>query len=148
MKSKVKIPSSMDILKQRYQQVALPLDSLYYKVKHKAYDGIKRYVHLLTFQLIFIILVRVIICDETLWPAANWEVKCLFGLHFHSVVHHWRKVGQELKQGRKPRDRSWWQKLWESMAYWLAQQAFLENPGSPAQGWDHPQWAGPSWINH
>lgn len=66
MKSKVKISSSMDILKQRQQQVALPLDSLYYKAKHKAYDGIKQYVHLLTFQLIFIILVRVIICDETL----------------------------------------------------------------------------------
>lgn len=63
MKFKVKISSSTDILKQRYQQVALPLDSLYNKVKHKAYDGIKQYVHLLTFQLIFIILVRVIICD-------------------------------------------------------------------------------------
>jgi hypothetical protein len=24
----------------------------------------------------------------------------LFGLHFHITVHHWRKSGQELKQGR------------------------------------------------
>lgn len=30
---------------------------------------------------------------------------------------------------------------------WLA-QSFLLNPGSPAQGWHHPLWAGPSHINH
>ena len=83
-------------------------------------------VHLLTFQLIFIILVRVIISDKTLWPVANWEGKNLFGLHFHLVVHHWRKVIQELKQSR-----NWWQKQWESTAYWLAQPAFLEDPGPP-----------------
>ena len=27
---------------------------------------------------------------------------------------------------------------------WLAQAAFLANLGPPAQGWYHPQWAGPS----
>jgi len=27
---------------------------------------------------------------------------------------------------------------------WLTQPAFLQNPGPPAQGWHHPQWAGPS----
>ena len=26
---------------------------------------------------------------------------------------------------------------------WLTQFAFLYNPGPPAQGWYHPQWAGP-----
>lgn len=33
---------------------------------------------------------------------AAWEVKCLFGLHFHITVHqtNQRKWGQELKQGR------------------------------------------------
>ena len=30
----------------------------------------------------------------------SWGGKGLFGLHFHSTVHHKRKSGQELKQGR------------------------------------------------
>jgi len=30
---------------------------------------------------------------------------------------------------------------------WPAQPAFLQNPGPPAQGWPHPQWAGSS-LNH
>jgi len=32
---------------------------------------------------------------------ASWGGKGLFGLHFHITVHHQRKSGQELKQGRK-----------------------------------------------
>lgn len=31
---------------------------------------------------------------------------------------------------------------------WLSQPAFLYNPGLPASGWHHPQWAGSSPINH
>jgi hypothetical protein len=31
---------------------------------------------------------------------ASWGGKGLFGLHFHIALHHWRKSGQELKQGR------------------------------------------------
>jgi hypothetical protein len=31
---------------------------------------------------------------------ATWGEKDLFGLHFHITVHHQRKLGQELKQGR------------------------------------------------
>jgi hypothetical protein len=31
---------------------------------------------------------------------ASWEGKGLLGSHFHIVVHHGRKSGQELKQGR------------------------------------------------
>ena len=30
---------------------------------------------------------------------ANREEKGLFVLHFRVIVHHWRKSGQELKQG-------------------------------------------------
>jgi len=39
----------------------------------------------------------------------------------------------------------------EGAAYWLAslaQPAFLQSPGPPAQGWPHLQWAGPSLINN
>jgi hypothetical protein len=31
---------------------------------------------------------------------------------------------------------------------WLAQPAFLQNLGPPAQGWSHPQWAKPSPHHH
>jgi hypothetical protein len=31
---------------------------------------------------------------------------------------------------------------------WLAQYAFLQNPGPPAQGWPYPLPAGPSLINN
>jgi diadenosine tetraphosphate (Ap4A) HIT family hydrolase len=31
---------------------------------------------------------------------ASWGGKSLFGLHFHIIVHHEWKSGQELKQGR------------------------------------------------
>ena len=31
---------------------------------------------------------------------------------------------------------------------WLVQPAFLYTPVTPAQEWHHPQWAGPSHINH
>jgi hypothetical protein len=33
---------------------------------------------------------------------ANWVEKGLFSLHVHIVVHHQRKIGQELKQDRNP----------------------------------------------
>ena len=39
--------------------------------------------------------------DETSWPKARWGGKHLFGLHFQSTVHLWRKLGQE------PGGRSW-----------------------------------------
>jgi hypothetical protein len=32
---------------------------------------------------------------------ASWGGKGLFGLHFHTAVHHQRKAGLELKQIRK-----------------------------------------------
>jgi len=38
----------------------------------------------------------------------TWRGKGLFGLHFHTTVHHWRKSGQELKV------RTWKQELMPS----------------------------------
>jgi hypothetical protein len=32
---------------------------------------------------------------------ASWEGKDLFNLHLHIALHHQRKSGQELTQGRK-----------------------------------------------
>lgn len=60
-----------------------------------------------------------------------------FGIHHHIVVHYRRKSGQELTW-RRPRRKACY--------LWLAQPAFLYNPGLPAQEWPHPQspWAGPS----
>jgi hypothetical protein len=42
---------------------------------------------------------------------ASWGRKGLFSLHFHIVVHHQRKSGQELTQGR----RTWRQELIEEI---------------------------------
>jgi hypothetical protein len=39
-------------------------------------------------------------CGETSWVKTSWGGKELFDLHFHIVVHHWRKPGQELKWAR------------------------------------------------
>ena len=43
--------------------------------------------------------------DETPWPKVSWKGKCLFDLHFHVTVHHWRKSGQELRQDPGGRSR-------------------------------------------
>jgi len=37
---------------------------------------------------------------------ASWGGKGLFDLHFHSVIHHRRKSGPELKTGQEPGGKS------------------------------------------
>jgi hypothetical protein len=74
---------------------------------------------------------------------ASWRGKDLFGLLFH----RWRNSGQELKQGWNL-EAGAGAEAWRGAAYWLSQPAFLQNPGQPAQGWQHLPWAGPSHIDH
>jgi hypothetical protein len=51
--------------------------------------------------MLICVLVRVpIAVTKTPWPKARWGGNGLFGSHFHNAVHHWRKSGQELRQGR------------------------------------------------
>jgi hypothetical protein len=50
------------------------------------------------------------------------EERVLFGLHFHTVVHHQRKSGLELKQVGK---QELMQRPWRDVLYWLAQPALL-----------------------
>jgi hypothetical protein len=50
---------------------------------------------------------------------ARWEGKTLTGLQFHITVHHQRKSGQELKQGRKLEAGADAEAM-EGAAYWLA----------------------------
>lgn len=38
--------------------------------------------------------------EEMPWPKPLEEERVYLALHFHSIVHHWRKLGQELKQSR------------------------------------------------
>ena len=47
----------------------------------------------------------------------SWGGKDLFGLHFHTAVHHQRKSGLELKQVRK---QELMQRPWRDVLYWLA----------------------------
>jgi hypothetical protein len=55
---------------------------------------------------------------------ASWEEKGLFSLYFQMIVHHWRKSGQEIKQGRNLEAGADAEAM-VSAAYWLAQPAFL-----------------------
>ena len=65
---------------------------------------------------------------------------------------HWGKSEQDLK-ARIWRQRASYTETMEEHCFlagssWLAQLAFLHHPGPPAQGWHHPQCAGPFHINH
>jgi hypothetical protein len=53
---------------------------------------------------------------------AIWGAKGLFGLHFHTAVHHQRKSGLELKQIRK---QELMQRPWRDVLYWLASPGLL-----------------------
>jgi len=63
-----------------------------------------------------------------------------------SIVYHWKKPGQELKQGRNLETGADAEAM-EGAAYWLdlmvCSACFLI-----AQAWPQPQWAGPSLNNH
>jgi hypothetical protein len=81
-------------------------------------------------------------CDETLWPQANWGEKGLCGLHFHIVIHHRRKPGQELKQDRNLEAGIDAEAIEGCL---LAYACFLIEPktislgtASPIVGWDTP----------
>ena len=95
------------------------------------------------------VLARVITAVRKHHVQSNLEVRGLCGLCFQTTVHHWRKPGQELKQGRnleagvddaKPMGDGG---PLAACFPWLAQPAFLSQPGLPAQGWSYPQCAGP-----
>ena len=86
------------------------------------------------------VLVRVSIPAQTSWPRSSWGGKGLFGLHFHTAVHHQRKSGLELKQVRK---QELMQRPWSSLLACSA--CSLIEPRLPAQRWSHPQGALPPW---
>ena len=52
----------------------------------------------------------------------TWGGKCLFSLHFQTVVHHLRYSGLELKQVRKQELR---QRPWRDVSYWLTSLELL-----------------------
>ena len=69
------------------------------------------------------------------------------------AVHHGGNSGQEVKQGRHSGGRNWSRghggTLHRSACFsWLAQPAFLYNPGPFAQRWYCAQWTMPSCICH
>jgi hypothetical protein len=80
------------------------------------------------------------------------ERKDLFGLNFQVTDHCIKKSGQERKQDRNLEAGAEAEAMEENSFQvcfpWTAQPAPLEPPGPPAQGQYHPQWAGPSHINH
>ena len=70
---------------------------------------------------------------------ASWGGKDLFGLHFHKEGNY---DGNSNRAGAGAEAMKGYYLL--AFFLWLAQSDFLENPGPPAKGWPHPQWAGPS----
>ena len=68
---------------------------------------------------------------------ASWGRKGLFNFHFHIAVHHQRKSGQELTQSRGLEAGADAEAMEVCCLLdcfpWLAQLAFLQNPGLPAQ---------------
>ena len=54
----------------------------------------------------------------------SWGERSLFGLQFQTVIHHWRKTGQEFKQGRVLEEDAEAEAR-EGDDYWLASHGFL-----------------------
>jgi hypothetical protein len=63
------------------------------------------YIHIYIYTYIYIciclcVLLRLLLLWWNIMTKATWGRKSLFGLHFYITVHHWRKLGQELKRGK------------------------------------------------
>jgi len=74
----------------------------------------------------------------------TWRRKGLFGLHFHSTAHRWRRSGQELTQELEAGADA---EAMEGAAHWLASPGLLSllsyrTRDHQPRGWHHPQWAG------
>lgn len=83
-------------------------------------------------------------CDKTPWPTLRGK-----NLFQHAVSHpnpSWKEVGAGT-QGRNLEVETEADAIQES-CFWFSQPAFLYTSEPPAQGWHHPQWYGPSHINH
>jgi len=74
----------------------------------------------------------------------------LFGFHFHIAVHHRGKSVQELKRDWNLEAGVDAEAL-EGAVFWLVPHGLLSllsyRTRTTAQGWHHPQKAGPSPIN-
>lgn len=62
----------------------------------------------------------------------------LFSLHFHITTHHQRKLGWELKQGRKLDIDTTEESCLMAYFVWLPHPSFLWNSGPSGQRWQHP----------
>jgi hypothetical protein len=71
---------------------------------------------------------------------ASWGGKGLFGLHFHTAVHHQRKTVLELKHVRK---QELMQRPWRDVPYWIASPGLLNLLSYRTKRWHHPQGAFP-----
>jgi len=62
------------------------------------------------------------------------------------LSNHWRKSGQELKQGRNL--QAGVEEAVEGCCFWLAPHDLLSMLSYRTQEWNHPQCAAPFPINH
>lgn len=84
---------------------------------------------------------------ETSWPKVIWWWKYFFNLSFHATIHHWRRLGQELRQGRNLEVDLRERKL-EEGTYWFAPYDLFNQLSYRTQynlpGWYHPKYIVPS----
>ena len=91
-----------------------------------------------------IVLVRVSIPAQTSWPRSKLGRKGFIQLTLPRCcsspeeVRTGTQAGQEAGADAEAVEGC----CWLACFPWLVQPAFLYNPGLPAQGWHHPQWAG------
>ena len=81
----------------------------------------------------------------------SWGGKGLCSLHFHIAIHHQRKSGQELTQGRNL-EAGADAEVMEGAAYWIASPGLLSLLSYKTQDGTspgcHSQWTGPSLFDH
>ena len=88
----------------------------------------------------------------------TWEGEGLFGLHFHSTIHHQRSRGSLGQAKDSNMAGNWRQELmqrpWMGAAYWLATYGLLSllyyrtKDHHPRDGTTHSGLSPPSPINH
>ena len=90
--------------------------------------------------------------DETSWPKANWGGRSLLAYTSTSPL-----IVGENQDRNSSRAQTWRQELmqrpWRGATYLLALHGLLSLLSYRTQdhcypGWHHPQWTGPSFINH
>lgn len=86
------------------------------------------------------------------WPKVTWGRKNTFGLHVSFGVHHWGKLGSELKQeqGRNQGNAAYWFTLWLlfSVSFLLRPRPACLGMALLVVGWTQPHRSPIKTVSH